>query len=129
MEEQTQTPVPPVEPAGDVPQEQRTFGMLCHIAALAGYIIPFGNILGPLVMWLLKKNEMPFVDEQGKEAINFQITVFIAVIICIPLLFIIIGFLLLPVVAIGSLVFMIIAAIKANGGEHYRYPLSIRFIK
>ena len=127
MEEQT--PVPPVEPAGDVPQEERTFGMLCHISALAGYIIPFGNILGPLVMWLIKKEQMPFVDEQGKEALNFQITVFIAVLICIPLIFVLIGLLLLPVVGIGALVLMIIAAVKANAGEHYRYPVSIRFIK
>lgn len=125
--EETTTTAPTT--TDEVPSDQRTFAMLCHIAALAGYVIPFGNIVGPLVMWLIKKAEMPFVDEQGKEALNFQITVSIALIVCIILMFVIIGIFLLPIVGIGSLVLMIIAAVKANGGEHYRYPLTIRFIK
>jgi hypothetical protein len=121
----------PTTPAatGDVPADQRTMGMLCHLAAFAGYVIPFGNFVGPLIIWLMKKEEMPFVDEQGKESLNFQITVTIAMIVCFVLVFVFIGFLLLPAVAIASLIFMIIAAVKANSGEHYRYPLTIRFIK
>lgn len=115
---------------GEVPQEERTFGMLAHLAALSGFVgVPLGFILGPLIIWLIKKDTMPFVDDQGKESMNFQITVVIAMICCIPLLFILIGFLLLPAVGIAALVFTIIAAVKANNGEHYRYPFALRLIK
>ena len=109
-------------------QDERTWGMLCHLSALAGYIIPFGNIVGPLVVWLIKKDEMPFVEDQGKEALNFQISVTIYVIVSFVLIFVLIGIFLLIAVGIFSLVMLIIAAIKANQGEAYRYPLCIRFI-
>lgn len=106
------------------------FGMLCHLGALAGYIIPLGNILGPFIFWQLKKNEFPFVDDQGKESMNFQITVFIAALVCIPLIFLFgLGALLLVVIGICDLVFLIIAALKANEGVAYRYPFAIRLIK
>lgn len=125
----TQDPTPPVV-AEQAPQEERTFAMLTHLAALSGFVgIPFGNILGPLIIWLIKKDTMPFVNEQGKESMNFQITVMIAVIICIPLMFVLIGLLLLPVVGIAALVLTIIGAVKANNGEHYVYPFAIRLIK
>jgi uncharacterized protein len=124
------TTTPPVSaPAAEVSKDAKTFGMLCHIAALAGFVIPLGNILGPLIVWLIKKNEMPFVDDQGKEALNFQITVFIAMLVCIPLCFIVIGIPLLFVVGIGSLVLAVMAAIKANDGIAYRYPFALRLIK
>ena len=103
--------------------------MLCHLSALAGYTaIPMGNILGPLVVWQIKKDQSPFVDDQGREALNFQIsmTIYIAVAalsICIG-----IGIVALPVVGILGLVFTIIAGIKANQGESYRYPLTIRMV-
>ena len=116
-------------PPTSVSQDEKTWGMLCHLAALAGAIIPFGNIIGPLVVWLIKKQEMPFVEDQGKEALNFQISVTIYLIASALLLFVIIGLLLLPAVAIFSLVMTIIAAVKANNGERYRYPLCIRFLK
>lgn len=106
----------------------RQWGMIAHLAALAGFVIPFGNIIGPLVVWQTHK-EQPFVVDQGKEALNFQITVAIAALICFVLMFIAIGLLLLPVVGIAALVFTIIAALKANDGERYRYPFSIRLIK
>ena len=129
-----EAPTPPIpeSPAEGLVTDNnaRMFGMLCHLCALAGLVgVPFGNILGPLVIWLIKKNEIPFVDEQGKESLNFQITVAIAIAICIPLCFIVIGIFLMIAVGIASLVFVIIAAVKSNSGEHYRYPISIRFIK
>ena len=130
--ETVDTPETSVTPAaaGEVPQEERTFGMLVHLAALSGFVgVPFGSILGPLIVWLIKKDSMPFVNEQGKESLNFQITVIIAVIICIPLIFVLIGLLLLPIVGIAALVLTIIAAVKANGGENYTYPFAIRLIK
>jgi uncharacterized protein len=88
-----------------------------------------GSILGPLIIWQIKKAEMPFVDDQGKEALNFQITVFLAVILCIVLMVVFIGILLLPIVGIAALIFTIIGGLKANAGETYRYPFAIRLIK
>jgi len=81
------------------------------------------------VIWLVQKDKMAFVDDQGKEALNFQITVFGAAVISFFLMFILIGFLLIFVVGLGALVLTIIAAIKANEGVAYRYPLTIRLIK
>lgn len=103
--------------------------MLCHLSALAGYIIPLGSVIGPLVVWQMKKAEMPVVDDQGKEALNFQLTVLIAVLISIVLMFVVIGIFLLFAIGIADLVLVIIAALKANKGELYRYPFSIKFVK
>jgi len=100
------------------------WGMLSHLTGLVGFI-------GPLVVWLIKKEEFPFVDEQGKEALNFQITMLIYFIVAGLTTFICIGFVLTPAVWVADVVFLIIAAIKANDGYHYRYPwpLIIRLIK
>ena len=110
-------------------KQARTFGMLCHLLALTGFIgIPFGNIIGPLVMWLMKKDDFAFVNDQGKEALNFQITMMIAGIVAALTVFIVIGFILLPAVLIVNLVFVIIATLKANEGQYYRYPFALRLI-
>lgn len=131
---QSPPPEPPVEPAaaatGEISQDQRQFAMFTHLSALIGFIgVPLGNILGPLVLWLIKKDSMPFVDDQGKEALNFQITLFIAAFISAILTIVLIGFLLLLAVWIVGIVFVIIAALKANEGVAYRYPMTIRLIK
>jgi len=110
-------------------QEERNWGMFCHIAVLAGFVVPFGNIVGPLVLWLMKKDQMPFVDYNGKEVINFQLTVLIAVLVSSLLIFLLIGVFLLWLIAIAVLVMTIIGAVKASQGEYYRYPLTFRFIK
>jgi len=115
--------------SGGMSSQERTWGMLCHLLALAGFVVPFGNIIGPLVMWLIKKDESAFVDEQGKEAVNFQITVALAAIVALLLTFIYIGFVLLPLIGIAELVFVIMATVAANKGEHYRYPVALRLIK
>ncbi len=114
------------DPAPD--KDARLWGMLCHLTAFAGFIVPFGSIIAPLVIWLIKKNDIPFVDDQGKESINFQITVLIAAIICGILMFIGIGFLLLFALAIYAIIMVIIASIKANEGIAYRYPYTLRLI-
>ena len=110
--------------------------MWCHLSALAGFVIPFGNIIGPLLVWQIKKNEFPSVVVHGKAALNFQITVSIAVVVglilAIPLSFLCIGVLLYPIViAIGicGLVFAIIAGLKANEGKEYRYPYSFNLVQ
>jgi hypothetical protein len=111
-------------------KEEQNWAMYCHLAALIGFIIPLGNVLGPLVVWLMKKDVMPQVDIHGKESLNFQITVTLAAIVCVVLMVIFIGFLLLPVVALGALVLTIMAAVKVSNGElGYRYPFALRLIK
>lgn len=112
----------------DISQEEKTMGMLGHLIALCGFIIPFGNIIGPLVIWLVKKDEMPFAASQAKEALNFNITVAIAGIISAVLMLILIGFVLAIVVGIAWLVLTIMAAIEANKGVAYRYPFTLRLV-
>ena len=112
-----------------VDKEQRTWAMLCHLSALAGFIIPMGSLIGPLVVWLVKKEEMPLVAEHGLKSINFQITMLIAYIICFILMFAVIGVILLPVVAIFSFVMVVVGAIKANDGKPFSYPFSLNLIK
>ena len=110
-------------------KDARNWAMICHLSALSGYFIPFGNVLGPVIVWAIKKDEFAFVDEQGKEAINFQLSVTIAYIISLVLCLVLVGFLLLGIVAVYSLVMMVIASIKTNDGVDFRYPHVIRFLK
>ena len=111
-------------------KEELNWAMACHLTALSGFIIPFGNVIGPLVVWLIKKDTMPLVDQHGKEALNFQITVLIAAIVSFILMFVVIGIFLMAVVGIGALVLTIMASIKvANGQTDYRYPWALRLIK
>lgn len=102
--------------------------MACHLSALAGFVVPFGSIIGPLVVWLMKREESSFVDRQGKEALNFQITMLIAFLISLVLVFVLIGFFLIAAVAIFDLIMIIVATIKASEGEDYRYPVSLRLV-
>ncbi|MBU3058865.1 DUF4870 domain-containing protein [Pseudomonas indica] len=110
-------------------QQARQWAMFCHFAAFLGLVFPFGNLLGPLIVWQIKKDFDPFVDAQGKEALNFQITVAIAVVACFLLMLVVIGFPLLALVSIGALVLTIIGGIKANEGQAYRYPFCLRLVK
>lgn len=104
--------------------------MLCHLSALVGLLgNGVGFLLGPLVVWLVKKNDDPFIDEQGKEAVNFQITMLLAALVSAILIVVIIGFFLLFVVAIVATVLPIIGAIKASEGEHFQYPFALRLVK
>jgi len=128
-----QVPGPTPGTPGQVPvtqnQEERTMGMLCHLLALAGYAIPFGNILGPLIIWQIKKDQYPFADDQGKESLNFQISVSIYAIISTILIIVVIGIPLVIAVGVFGLVEIILASIKANQGIPWRYPMTIKFIK
>ena len=110
-------------------KDAKTFGMLCHLISFAGLVIPLGNIIGPLVIWLLKKDQFEFVDDQGKESLNFQISVVIYAIISAILIIVVLGIFLLIALGIFAIVMVIIASIRANEGVRYRYPLTIRFIK
>ena len=107
----------------EITKDSRMWAMLCHLLGL------FTCFIGPLIIWLIKKDEDPFVDNQGKEALNFQITVAIASIVSALLAAVCVGFFLGVAVGIADLIFCIVASVKANSGVAYRYPVSIRFIK
>lgn len=112
-----------------IDKESRTWGMIAHLSSFVGYVIPVANIVGPLVIWLLKKDEMPFVEDQAKEALNFQISILIYLFVSIVLIVFLIGIPLLFGVLVFDWIFTIVAASKANEGIGYRYPLTLRFIK
>ncbi|MGQ1890845.1 DUF4870 domain-containing protein [Thermophagus sp. OGC60D27] len=109
--------------------DERNWGMYCHLASFAGLIVPFGNLLGPLIVWLIKKDEYAFVEQEGKESLNFQITVSIATLIAGLLSVVLIGIPLLIAIIILDFVFVIKAIMAANDGRSYQYPFNLRLIK
>ncbi len=122
----------PTEPSKEVNKDARMWAMFCHLAGLAGFVVPviLSGIIAPLIIWQIKKDDSPFIDEHGKEALNFQISIGIYALVSLLLIPVFcIGAFLLTAVGIFNLVFLLIAAIKANNGFHYSYPLCIRFIK
>jgi hypothetical protein len=119
--------------SAEVNKEACMWAMFCHLAGLGWllwWIMPLiGGVIGPLILWQIKKDKYPFIDEQGKEALNFQISMLLYCIVAGVLCFACIGFVLLVIVGVVDTLFAIIASIKAGNGQHYRYPLTIRFIK
>ncbi len=112
----------------DTDSNARTIGMLCHLLALVQFLgIP--GFIGPLALWLIKREEHPFIDRNGKEALNFQLSVLIYLVVSTLLALLVIGFLMLIAVMILNIVYTVIAAIKASEGKDYQYPFTIRFIK
>lgn len=113
-------------------EEERNLAMAAHLLGFAGYIVPLGNIIAPLVLWQLKK-DMPFVDYHGREAVNFQITITLYVAVAFVLILTLIGALIgvpmLFAVAVFALVMMIVAAIRARDGGYYQYPATLRLLK
>ena len=113
----------------ELTSDARNWAMLCHLSALAGLMVPgIAMFIGPLIIWLMKRDEHPFVDEHGKESLNFQISMLIYFVLLAPTLCILIGFVLLPALVLANVVFVVIASMKASNGETYRYPLTIRLI-
>jgi len=106
---------------------EKNEAMFCHLAAFAGYLVLIGWLVGPLIIWMMKKDDSAFVDYHGRESLNFQISIMIYWIPVIALCFILIGFLLVPCLILFHFIAVIIAAIRANDGKHFRYPLCIRF--
>lgn len=109
--------------------DDSNWGMLAHLSALVGFIIPFGNILGPLLIWQIKGKESEYIATEAKEALNFQITMLIGFIICVVLMFVVIGIFLIWILAIADLVLLIMAAVSASKGQPYRYPFTLRLVK
>lgn len=128
-------------------QQVRTWSMLCHIAALAGFLFWLGSVLGPLIVWQIKKNELPEIDEHGKASLNFQLTVLVVNVIGKIVLAGTVGFGVFwggPFLAFGSglgiasilgiinlvaWILAIVAGLRANDGRFFRYPFSINFVK
>jgi uncharacterized protein len=126
--------LPPAAPARD---EARTWIVGCHLAALLGLVLPsFGALIGPLVVWLLKKADDPRIDANGREALNFQLSIFIYSwalgVIGALTWFILIGFAFFGaaiLVGLFGVIMAIVAAVKASSGQdHYRYPLTLRLL-
>lgn len=117
--------VPPPPATTEAPADQRTMALAAHLLGI------FTGFIGALIIWLINKDDAgkAFVTDQAKEALNFQITVAIAMVICMILTIVVIGAILMPIVGLVSPVFCIIAAVKANNGEAYRYPFALRLIK
>ena len=120
---------PPSSVSGSLSQEDRNWGLIAHLSALSGLIIPLGSVLGPLIVYLVKKDQSAFGTDCAKEALNFNITVVIAAIVCACLWLIFIGILLSVVLFFFWLILTIIAAVRASEGTVYRYPATIRFVK
>ncbi len=135
----TPQPQPQPSPQATLPvtqsSEERTWAMIAHLSAFSAFVTVIGCVLGPLIVWLVKRDTMPFAADQAKEALNFNITVAIVAVVLVLLTVMTLGIglvIAIPVgivVGIAWLVFTIIAAIKANEGVRYRYPFTLRLVK
>ena len=109
--------------------EERNWAVACHLSALAGLMFPLGSVLGPLVVWLLGRDRSAFVDAQGKEALNFQLTMLVAYLISLALVWVFIGIPLLVILGILDIVLVIVAAVRSGAGEPWHYPLSYPLVR
>jgi len=108
----------------------RTWNTLCHVSALLGVFLHLpGHLLGPLIIWLVKRGDSPEIDAHGKEALNFQISMLIYNLVAGVFCLILVGFVFLAILWVLNAVFVIIAAIQASDGKFYRYPMTIRFLE
>ena len=111
-------------PADLIPtQDEKNLGIIMHALSLCGF-----SLIGPLIVWLVKKDESAFIDAQGRELLNFQLSILIYALICIPLCFLCIGVPLLIIIGIGSVILTIISLMKATEGKIYRFPLTFRML-
>lgn len=115
--------------ATETDREARNFALFAHLGGFAAYFFPFGGVLAALAIWLLKRDQHPYVDDQGREALNFQISISIYTLVSLALILVVVGIFILPVVALFHIVMMVIAAIKASNGEPFRYPLTLRLVR
>jgi uncharacterized protein len=122
-------PAGPGAPGAPPTPDERTWGMIAHLSAFVGLVIPLGNIIAPLVIWLARRDGSAFVAIEAKEALNFNISVALAAIVCALLTLVAVGILLGMALFVTWLAMTIIAAIKASEGIGYRYPLSLRLVK
>jgi len=110
-------------------ETERNWAMFCHLSAFAGFFFPFGAIIGPLICWLSRRDESSWVNVNGRNSMNFQLSILLYIVLAIPLCFIIIGIPIIIGLMTLKVVCIIIASIKASKGENFRYPLVIPFIQ
>jgi uncharacterized Tic20 family protein len=113
----------------ELSETERNWAMFCHLAAFAGFFVPFGGIIGPLVIWLSKRDDSTWVNENGKASLNFQLSMLMYMVLVAPLCLILIGIPLLIMLGILKIVFIILASVRASKGEEFKYPLAIPFIQ
>ncbi len=122
------------EPAGEaaaevgVSSDERTWAILVHASAFAGFFVPFGNILAPLVVWLIKREESEFVDANGKQALNFQMTWTVIIVFALFSLLVGVGLFLVPIVALAWVILVVLATVRASENEVYDYPLTVDLV-
>lgn len=110
-------------------ETERNWAMLCHLSAFAGFFFPFGGVIGPLICWLTRKDESEWVNINGRNSLNFQLSILLYIVLAIPLCFIIIGIPIIIVLSTLKVICIIIASVKAPKGELFRYPLAIPFVQ
>jgi uncharacterized protein len=110
-------------------ETERNWAMLCHLSAFAGFFFPFGAIIGPLICWLTKRDESAWVSVNGRNSLNFQLSMLLYIVLAIPLIFIIIGIPIIILLGTVKVICIIIASVRASKGELFRYPLVIPFIQ
>ena len=113
----------------ELSETERNWAMLCHLSAFAGFFFPFGGIIGPLICWLSKKDESRWVDQNGKQSLNFQLSVLLYIVLATPLCLIIIGIPIIVFLIFLKVICIIIASVKASKGEEFKYPITIPFIQ
>ncbi len=113
---------------GDVTPEEANWAVAAALLAFAGYVVPLGNIAGPAAVWLAKRDDSDFVEHHAREALNFQISITLYMVVASALMFVLIGFVLAPIILVFDVVVIIIAALRASRGEAYEYPLCLRLI-
>jgi uncharacterized Tic20 family protein len=110
-------------------ETERNWAMLCHLSAFAGFFFPFGGIIGPLICWLSRRDDSAWVNINGKNSLNFQLSMLLYIVLAIPLCFIILGIPIIIVLGTMKVICIIIASVKAAKGELFRYPMAIPFIQ
>lgn len=110
-------------------QDEKQMGLFLHLSQLLNVLIPFGGVIAPIILWQMKKDEMPALDAHGKMIVNWMISALIYGVVSFILAFVLIGFLGFLALAIMGIVYPIIGGIKANNGELWEYPLTIKFLK
>jgi uncharacterized protein len=110
-------------------ETERNWAMLCHLSAFAGFFFPFGGIIGPLICWLTRRDESAWVNINGRNSLNFQLSILLYIVLALPLCIIIIGIPIIIMLGILKVVCMIIGSVRAGKGELFTYPLVIPFIQ
>ena len=118
-----------IETTESVDEEIRTTAVVAHLSTFAGLVVPFGSVIGPMAVWLTRRDRDPFIDQAGREALNFGISIAIYGSVLVVAALMLVGIPLLMVGVVAWVVLASLAAVKASQGQAYRYPLTMRFVR